>query len=101
MPVDDVLLIDNGANLTDLPDLPGLRVYTVPWPSGVAHGFNFGVALARNDLVIMLGSDDRLMPECAAICWQTWQQTQDAHGYYYLPVEYHDGRRQHVPCNAA
>jgi hypothetical protein len=100
---DDVLLIDDGANLDPeaLPPLPGLRIWCTPWRSGVAHSFNFGVALARSDLVIMLGSDDRLMPDAVATCISTWQQIGDTHGYYYLPVQYHDGRLQHVPCNAA
>ena len=103
MPADDVLLIDDGAGLDmdSLPPLPGLRIWRTPWRSGVAHGFNFGVALAKHDLVIMLGSDDRLMPDAVAECWRTWQQIHDPHGYYYLPVLYHDGRVQHVPCNAA
>jgi len=97
---DEVLIIDDGANL-DASYAIAARTYRAPWKLGVAHAFNFGVALAKNDLVIMLGSDDRLMPDAVQACWQTWQQIHDPHGYYYLPVQYHDGRLQHVPCNAA
>lgn len=98
MPPDEVLLIDDGAHLGPIPNT---RIWATPWPSGVAHGFNYGVALARNDLVLMLGSDDRLMPDAVATCWSSWCAVRDAHGYYYLPIQYDDGRRQHVPCNAA
>lgn len=97
-PPDEVLLIDDGAHLEPI---PGVTIWRTPWRSGVAHAFNYGVALAKNDLVLMLGSDDQLMPDAIAACWSTWQQIGDAHGYYYLPVQYDDGRLQHVPCNAA
>lgn len=96
----EVLLIDDGAHLEPSYGLTA-RIYQTPWPSGVAHAFNYGVALARNDLVIMLGSDDRLMPDAVQICWETYKQIGDDLGYYYLPVQYHDGRLQQVPCNAA
>jgi len=99
---DEVLLIDNGAHLdpSTLPHLP-IRIYTMPWTASIAHAFNCGVALARNDLVIMLGSDDKLFPDCVRTCWASWQRMQDPHGYYAMTVEYDDGRLQNDPCNAA
>lgn len=100
MLADEVLIIDDGAHLESSYSLTA-RVWQTPWPSGVAHAFNYGVALARHDLVIMLGSDDRLLPDAVATCWQAWRQIGDPLGYYYLPILYHDGRTQHVPCNAA
>jgi len=96
----EVLLIDDGAHL-DPARYPGCRIWATPWPSGVAHAFNAGVALAAYDLVIMLGSDDRLLPHAVATCWQFWQGVQDPHGYYAMPVVYDDGREQLDPCNAA
>ena len=96
----EVLLIDDGAHL-DPARYPGCRIWATPWPSGVAHAFNYGVALASYDLVIMLGSDDRLLPDCIAVCWQFWQGIQDPRGYYAMPVVYDDGREQLDPCNAA
>ena len=96
----EVLLIDDGAHL-DPARYPGCRIWATPWPSGVAHAFNYGVALASYDLVIMLGSDDRLLPDCIAVCWQFWQGIQDPRGYYAMPVVYDDGRTQLDPCNAA
>src|SRR5688500_8895166 len=41
-----------------------VRTWRSPWHLGVAHAFNFGVALAQNNLCILLGSDDRLLPTC-------------------------------------
>lgn len=96
----EILLIDDGAQL-DPERWRGVRCWRAPWRSGVAHAFNFGVALANSRLVVMLGSDDKLLPRCIEECWNTWQRLEDPLGYYYLPVEYADGRTQNVPCNAA
>lgn len=100
MQPEEILLIDDGANL-DEADYPGVRIYKAPWKLGVAHAFNFGVALAYNDLVIMLGSDDQLLQTCVEHCWRAWEEINDPHGYYYMAVVYHDGREQNTPCNAA
>lgn len=97
---DEVLIIDDGAHL-DPARYPGCRIWATPWRSGVAHAFNYGVALARNDLVIMLGSDDRLLPDCVRACWACWQQIGDPHGYYAMNIVYDDGHEQNDPCNAA
>lgn len=97
---DEVLLIDDGAGL-DPAHYPGCRIWRTPWRSGVAHAFNYGVALARNDLVVMLGSDDRLLPDCIRTCWATWQRLDDPIGYYAMTVLYDDGKVQNDPCNAA
>lgn len=96
----EILLIDDGANL-DAEQYPGVRIYKAPWKLGVAHAFNFGVALAETDLVIMMGSDDQLLPTCIEQSWAAWERLQDVHGYYYMAVRYHDGREQNTPCNAA
>lgn len=96
----EILLIDDGAHL-DPAAYPDCRIWATPWASGVAHAFNYGVALASYDLVLMLGSDDKLLPNCIAECWRYWSGVQDAHGYYALPVVYDDGREQTDPCNAA
>ena len=106
-PPTEILIIDDQAHLTDteiahlraLGPVP-LRVWPTPWLSGVAHSFNFGVALARNDLVFMLGSDDRLQPWAVADCLAAWQEHQDPLGYYHMDVQYSTGEQQSVPCNA-
>lgn len=97
---DEILLIDNGAHLSQA-EYPACRIWRSPWPSGVAMGFNFGVALAKNDLVLMLGSDDRLMPHAIQACQWAWDHYHDPLGYYYFIIEYESGRLQDIPCNAA
>ena len=78
------------------------RVWRTPWLSGVAHSFNFGVALANHDLVFMMGSDDRLLPDCLSDCWRAFQDTGGKPGYYWVDVVYSDdGEEQALPCNAA
>lgn len=94
----EVLLIDDGAGLKDV---YGVRIWKTPWRSGVAHAFNYGVALAENDLVIMLGSDDKLMIQAIERAWQTWEMIHDPLGYYGFLVEYSDGKQQAIPCNGA
>ena len=51
---------------------PPVRIWKAPWRLGVAHAFNFGVALANTQLILMMGSDDRLLPDCLAACWAHW-----------------------------
>ena len=95
----EILVIDDGANL---PPMEWLNIWKTPWLSGVAHAFNFGVALAQNEWVVMLGSDDRLMPNCLERAWSVWQTHHDLLGYYAFIVQYDNGLVQYdVPCNAA
>jgi glycosyltransferase involved in cell wall biosynthesis len=98
----EVLLIDDGANLKMRPYLhPALHIYTPPWRLGVAHAFNFGVALAENEAVIMLGSDDLLFPEAVELAYAAYLGYGDPLGYLYFGVQYSDGGMQNYPCNAA
>lgn len=107
----EVLFIDDQAHL-DIDelkkeynfDIEGIYVnhWETPWLSGVAHAFNFGVALAKNDLVIMLGSDDELTPAAVEDCWRSWQANLNPLGYYFMDVAYIDSdETQSLPCNAA
>lgn len=106
--VDEVLIIDDQAHLVDIEVIPRAlfaktRIWPTPWLSGVAHAFNFGVALAAHELVFMLGSDDRLEPWCIADCRATYEaENRDNLVYYGVDVEYSDGRgSQSLPCHAA
>jgi hypothetical protein len=94
----EVLLIDDGANLGLM---PGLSIWKSPWRLGVTHAFNFGVALAQNNLVVMLGSDDWLHPEAIERAYVAWNDIRDPMGYYGFIVKYADGRIQYDPCNGA
>ena len=105
----EVLFIDDQAHL-DMDSLrQALELETIevnhwktPWLSGVAHAFNFGVALAKNDLVIMLGSDDELAPLAVSDCWRSWEEFGNPLGYYFMDVAYMGSdETQSLPCNAA
>lgn len=106
----EILFIDDKANIRQdlLYDWTGdwelWNVWETPWQSGVAHAFNFGVGLAKNELVFMLGSDDYLAPDCLNQCIRAWEENQRQDAYYWVGVEYLDDRetkKQFVPCNAA
>ena len=103
---DEVVLIDDMAGLSAIDVTPVsdiARVWRSPWRAGVAHAFNFGVALARNEAVFMLGSDDTLAPECLERCAKAWEQSADPlRSYFWVGVHYLDDRGdQFLPCNAA
>jgi len=91
---DGVYRIDSGP-------FRGCDIWHSPWYLGVAHAFNFGVALAENECVFLLGADDRLFPECLEMCELIYEQNGQKSGYYYVGVEYSDGRLQSLPCSAA
>lgn len=97
----EILIIDDQAQLTQEDVGADVTLWKTPWLSGVAHAFNFGVALAKHDLVFMLGSDDRLEPWCLADCERAHKEKRDALGYYHVDVQYSNGPRQSLPCNAA
>lgn len=103
----EVVIIDDGAHLerTELLqrlDYLPVVLYRTPWHSGVAHAFNYGVALASTELVVMVGSDDLLEPWCLDDCAKGWIKHRDTLGYYSLDVRYLDtDEEQSIPCNAA
>jgi glycosyltransferase involved in cell wall biosynthesis len=102
-PADEILIIDDMAGLSTQ-DYPKARLWYSPWLLGVAHAFNFGVALAKNECVLMLGSDDVLKPDCLETCEKEYISQGKRDGYYYCGVEYMDDRpdkTQTVPCNMA
>ena len=87
--------------------LNGCQMWCSPWRLGVAHAFNFGVAIAENELVFMLGADDTLHPECLERCLDAYENDEPSVRdltYYFVGVQYLDGRaddKQFVACNAA
>jgi glycosyltransferase involved in cell wall biosynthesis len=109
----ELLIIDDMANpiawrniLTRVVAKGGLEdtritVIDNPWLMGVAASFNIGVATAVNDLVIMLGSDDKLLPNCIEQCTKAWLARKEPLGYYHMDVQYDNGEIQDLPCNAA
>lgn len=104
-----VVIINDGAGLdlgihlpSKLTNRENIYIYTPPIRLGISHAFNVGVALAPDDLVMMLGSDDTLEPTCLEQCWEAYNKTNKADGYYSVPIRYMDtGEIQTAPCNAA
>lgn len=97
---EEVLIIDDMAGLPEF--YYGTHVWYSPWRLGVAHAFNFGVALARNDLVFLMGSDDILEPDCLQKCYERWLENQKQDAYYYTGIRYSDnGELQDLPCGYA
>ena len=108
----EVMIVDDQAHLSDkertaiewtlTPKGISVNYYETPWLSGVAHAFNFGVALAQNELVFMLGSDDILRPWCLQDCSDAFNRFNDPVGYYYEDIQYSDtGETQSLACHAA
>lgn len=88
--------------LYDFPYHMEVNCWETPWLSGVAHAFNFGVALAANEHVVMLGSDDLLEPWAIGDLKAALAKYGDPYGYYFYDIKYMDtGEVQDLPCNAA
>lgn len=75
-------------------------VITIP-PTGIPDAFNVGVSYARNELVFLLGSDDRLLPRCLEQCYAAYNRFQQSLAWYFVGVEYSNGFTQNTPCLAA
>jgi glycosyltransferase involved in cell wall biosynthesis len=105
----EIILVNDGGPSMDLVtwifgSLAGrvlIREYIQPWNVGMVACWNCGVGLARNELVLLVGADDRLYGDCIDECYKAWQREQEPLGYYYLGVKYSDGREQNTACNAA
>lgn len=93
----EILVIDDMARLTQEEVGADVVLWKSPWRLGVAHAFNFGAMLAKNDLAVLLGSDDKLMPWCLEDAVKAYRKD----GYYWFDVQYSDGRQQALPCNGA
>lgn len=72
-----------------------------PWANSISDAFNLGVSMARNELVFLLGSDDKLYPRCLELCYAAYQRFNDPLGWYSVGVEYSNGFTQNTPCLAA
>lgn len=106
---EQILLIDDQAHL-DVNDgyihINGasyqVDVWKTPWRSGVAHAFNFGVALARNELIVMLGSDDWLEPDAISRLLDTYKKSEHKDAWYSFTIRYSDNDElQDEHCNCA
>lgn len=106
-PPDEVVIVDSSgimiAGELDCPcasNVANRPIITVP-ATGIASGFNTGLAHARNELIFFLGSDDLLKPRCLELCYAAWHFYKQALGWYFCGVEYSNGFTQNTPCLAA
>lgn len=84
------------------PGYPDLKIWRTPWLSGIPHAFNYGVALARNELCVMLGSDDWLEPEAIEKLLETYNRNHKRDGFYGFTIKYSDNDEiQDLPNNCA
>ena len=99
---DQILVLDNGIGLREPIKVGGwVDLHRIPWAIGLASGYNYGIAIAKRELCFMLGSDDKLLPNCLERCRQAYDREHSAVGWYYVGVEYSDGRTQNTACMAA
>lgn len=96
----EILLIDDMADLNEA-DYPDCRIWRAPWRLGIPAVNNCGVALAKTDLVLYCGCDDKLMPNCLEMCAQAWGKHHDKLGYYWLDILYSTGETQALPTGHA
>lgn len=100
----EVLLIDDMAHLKtwglDFGNLP-VTIHENAWNLGNPASKNIGVALAKNDLCLFIGSDDKIFPWCIADLTGSWERTRDPLSYYFCDIEYDNGERQSLPCGGA
>lgn len=107
-PGDEVLVVDDMAFLTheyfaSIPAAPGAHIHYVrtEWWSGPFVAWNMGVALAKNDLCLLMGSDDSLMPGCLDALKQAYYHNQQKPAWYNLTIQLDDGTLHSVFNNAA
>jgi glycosyltransferase involved in cell wall biosynthesis len=77
-----------------------IRYYRTFWNVGVADAFNFGIAIAENNLIFTLGSDDRMLPTCLEECVKAYEHHK-VEGWYNVTIETSGGVKQWIPNNTA
>lgn len=123
--VDELLFIDDGAYLNYL-ELFELDMYAIVhtrqagyiykhrednpvtihhWTSpcnlGFRAAFNIGMALASNDLVVYLATDDKLMPTAISEAIQAYLDNDKKDAWYAFSYELSNGQTCDIPNNAA
>lgn len=73
-------------------------IVEIPARVGVPNAFNCGVAVASEELVLMVGADDVLKPNCIETCITSYTGQS---GFYWLPIEWEDGTVYGYPCGHA
>ena len=100
-PADELLIIDDQANLDPTLFPEGTRIWKTPWLTAQGQCWNYMVGLAKHDLVVFLASDDILRPWCLADCERSYRRFHDPTGYYWFDIEYQSGERQGLASGPA
>jgi glycosyltransferase involved in cell wall biosynthesis len=98
---DEIILVDDMAGLTreDVQE-PTLGVWTNncqrrvlrnDWLLGCADSWNRGVSLAKNDLVLLMGSDDKLLPGALDALRAAYTERKGYAGWYNLTIQIDEG----------
>lgn len=107
IPGDELLIVDDMAFLK-----PGqvlafdgachgqLHYVRTEWWSGPFVAWNMGVALAQNDLCLLMGSDDYILPGCLDALRDAYTKNHEKPAWYNLTIEL-DDRTQHSVFNNA
>lgn len=77
-----------------------IRIWKSPWNLGFASAYNCGMGIARNDLVLYLSSDDKLMPTCIEDCYKTYLENEERDAWYACSYEI-NGETHTIPNNLA
>lgn len=81
--------------------LYGISFWQSPAKIGFASIFNIGVALSKNDLVIYLASDDKLMPRAVETALNTYKAHAGLDAWYAFSYVDSEGTEGVIPINAA
>lgn len=98
-PKDEIIVIDDMAYLrySDVYPVPyfhspdRLRIEGNDWLLGCADSWNRGVALAQNDLVLLMGSDDKLLPGALDALRETYTANKGKAAWYNLTMQIDEG----------
>jgi len=78
-----------------------IQFYENDWLLGCADSWNRGVALAQNNLVFLMGSDDYLLPGCLEAVVNGYEINEGKDAWYNVTCQYENGDLQDSPNNAA
>jgi hypothetical protein len=105
---DEILVVDDMAHLNSeffaaIPAPEGSTINYVrnDWLLGCDASWNIGVALARNELCILMGSDDLLLPGCFAALREAYDQNDHRDAWYHFTIRLDNGEVHSAFNNAA
>lgn len=99
--LDEIVIVDDMANLHGVP-YGECTLISNKWLLGCAASWNIGVAVARNEWCLLMGSDDKLLPDCLQVCRAMIERSDcDPNGYYGLTCQWSDGNITDWLNNAA